>query len=450
MRSTSVTLLLLLCRSFVGTDAFSVAITQSHSPFQNQQPSSKNHHDFYATTRSSTPRLSASSSSISTTDTKTDEQQQIQNAVQNLKKVLYREYTSFFNPMEHDYYASDVTFVDPMTSFTGIAKYENNVDMLAGRTFMGKVLFKDAGIVLHKVEGGKVTISNNGNGAMSISNIVTRWTLRLTVQILPWQPTARFSGISVYTVQPGGRRGVQVIRQDDYWDSVNLLPDGGGEYAAMATSKGVADFLDQLKPNQMAAPSASSAELPYQLLRRGVDYEVRRYPAFCAVETEYTRRDEGYAELGAFCTGEIKPLAPALLQVTTNKSSKSMMWPLTYALPGASSNSSPAAPTNPAAVEKAQENAWKQQLQIVNIPERVVAVGVFSDATIEPIVRKAHAKLVQSCRRDGLVMKNVDQNTKKEDTEAKVLNFAQYDAIFSMGQRRSEVWIELEDGGHPW
>ena len=115
--------------------------------------------------------------------------------VLNLKKVLAREYTTFFNPMETKYYAEDVSFTDPMTSLSGVQSYQNNVDMLASRTAMGKILFSDAGIVLHNVKGGE--IQEDG----SIGEIFTRWTLRLTAKILPWAPTARFSGISVYNVQ---------------------------------------------------------------------------------------------------------------------------------------------------------------------------------------------------------------------------------------------------------
>ena len=54
--------------------------------------------------------------------------------------------------MERQFYADNVNFVDPLTSFTGIEKYQNNVDMLAGRTTLGKFLFEDANIVLHNIK----------------------------------------------------------------------------------------------------------------------------------------------------------------------------------------------------------------------------------------------------------------------------------------------------------
>eukprot|EP00985_Skeletonema_marinoi_P013388 scaffold6625_cov139-Skeletonema_marinoi.AAC.1 len=66
--------------------------------------------------------------------------------------------------------APDVTFTDPMTSLSGVDSYRKNVDMLAGRTLMGKVLFEGAGINLHSVTGGEIV---NGR----VDDIVTRWTL---------------------------------------------------------------------------------------------------------------------------------------------------------------------------------------------------------------------------------------------------------------------------------
>ena len=101
-------------------------------------------------------------------------------SVNQLKKVLRREYISFFDPMECEYYSDTVSFEDPMTSLSGVQNYQKNVDMLASRTLLGKFLFQDAGIVLHSVEGGEID-PNDG----SISNIITRWTLRVTAKAIP-------------------------------------------------------------------------------------------------------------------------------------------------------------------------------------------------------------------------------------------------------------------------
>jgi Uncharacterized conserved protein (DUF2358)/SOUL heme-binding protein len=213
--------------------------------------------------------------------------------------VLEREYTSFFNPMEREWYSERVTFEDPLTSLSGVDQYQGNVDMLASRTLMGKVLFEDAGIVLHSVTGG--AIRSGESGKAEIEDIVTRWTLRLTAKVLPWQPTARFSGISVYRVVPGGPKGALITKQTDYWDSINLQP-GGQTYQKADKSAALSDFLGQLQPGTFVAPSAGP-ELPYSLLRRGDGYEVRRYPALVAVETNYERRDEGFLTLGSVTSG---------------------------------------------------------------------------------------------------------------------------------------------------
>lgn len=215
-------------------------------------------------------------------------------AVEKLKKVLEREYVSFFDPMQRDYYAKDVSFDDPMTSLSGVDAYQNNVDMLSSRTLLGKLLFEDAGIALHSVTGGDVSPGG------SISNIITRWTLRVTAKVIPWKPTARFSGISVYEISAGGPEGVLVDHQLDYWDSINIKE--GGDYGKVDKGIAVEDFLDQLKPDSGRA-AAAGPEVPYQLLRRGKDYEVRRYPSYTVARIRYDRRDEGYDVLATITKG---------------------------------------------------------------------------------------------------------------------------------------------------
>jgi hypothetical protein len=346
-------------------------------------------------------------------------------AVDKLKKVLNREYVSFFDPMQRQYYSKGVSFDDPMTSLSGVDAYQNNVDMLASRTLLGKVLFQDSGIVLHSIVGGEVQPDG------SISDIITRWTLRVTVKVLPWQPTARFSGISVYEVSsPRGSERVVIDHQTDYWDSINIQP--GGEYAKVDKGIAIKDFLDQLKPDNGNA-AAAGIEMPYQLLRRGRDYDVRRYPVYNAVTVAYDRRDEGYDRLATITKG-VEPLTPAIIEVLNDDSKKTMSWPLNFASPGQSSP--PALPKSVAVAAK--EATWKD-CDIGAIKSKVIAVGSFADASVAPVVRKADAKLREALKRDGIVV-----------SDSGSLIFAQYDAIFTLGKRRGEVWIELEDGAHPW
>ena len=235
------------------------------------------------------------SNSINSSSLKTNEKLPTKESVDKLKKVLKREYSSFFDPMQREFYASSVTFDDPLTSLSGVEAYQNNVDMLASRTLIGKFLFKDAGIVLHSITGGEVSDTDG-----SISNIITRWTLRITPKVLPWTPTARFTGISVYEVSPGGPEGVLINHQTDYWDSINIKE--GGEYEKVGKMNAIRDFLSQLNPENGNA-AAAGPELPYQLLRRGKEYEVRSYPSFTAVTVPYDRRDEGYDFLASITQG---------------------------------------------------------------------------------------------------------------------------------------------------
>jgi hypothetical protein len=360
---------------------------------------------------------------------------QLEESIATLKTVLAREYASFFNPMETDYYSNDVSFVDPLTSLTGLESYQRNVDMLASRTLLGKILFRDAGILLHNIKGGEITVQDevaadgSTSAKVAVADMITRWTLRMTVQVIPWSPTARFSGISVYKVVPGGPHGVMIKQQTDYWDSVNLQT--GGSYQKVAVKLALQDFLGQLSPANLQAPSAAP-ELPYQLLRRGKDYEIRKYPSYKGVETEYLRRDDGYAALDAATAGK-SPLAPALMKVYAT-GQKSMQWPLEYARPGESFSDFTRVPS-----ENNDLGRTSSACRAIFQPEQVVAVGTFQDASLEPVVRRADAQLRKALERDGIV-----------PPPHSPVSFAQYDAVFSVGQRRGEVWIHLPDGSHPW
>ena len=135
----------------------------------------------------------------------------------------------------------------------------------------------------------------------------------------------------------------------------------------------------------------------------------------------------------------MNPMAPAIVSVGPDE--KTMMWPLSYALPG--QDAPP--PVNAAVAAKAADSS---SFRIVTVPERVVAVQRFSGSIVEPVVRKVDGELRASLRRDGLVVAATSGTS--NDDDAVRLEFAQYDAVHSMGQRRSEVHIPLQDGGHPW
>merc|ERR1719316_569825 len=130
-----------------------------------------------------------------------------------LVEGLKREYESFFQPMETELYNPAVSFTDPLINFEGIEPYRNNVDMLAGKTLMGKLCFTDCGLTMHSVRD------------LPDGGLETRWTLQFRFKLLPWKPLAQFTGVSRYTLD-GNKR---VVAQQDYWDSINLQT--GGSYA---------------------------------------------------------------------------------------------------------------------------------------------------------------------------------------------------------------------------
>mmetsp|Transcript_21802 Transcript_21802/g.65345 ORF Transcript_21802/g.65345 Transcript_21802/m.65345 type:complete len:360 (+) Transcript_21802:152-1231(+) len=322
----------------------------------------------------------------------------------DVMKCLVREYRSFFAPLESEYYTKDVTFDDPLSSLSGLNAYRNNVDMLAGRTLLGKFLFRDASIALHDVK------------ELDDGRLRTRWTLRVCFQALPWAPVARFTGISEYALN-----GDNIITgQTDYWDSIDLQP--GGTYARSPKLKGVSDFIDQL----FGATPASDGELPYELLRRAEGYAVRRYPAVAVAEVAYEARPEGYDVLGSFCGGfneakeKLTPFLPSIITVPrSGGAAKTMTWPVsldTKALPGSK------------IVKSRIANAV------------TVACLTFPQAATEEAVRYYARELEKKLAADGL------EPAPGHDDNYVV---AQYDAIFSVGDRRNEIWIPLADG-HPW
>jgi len=382
-----------------------------------------------STSLSMSSNTDSTSSTSTTSSTNTNNNNKLKENIKELKKVLYKEYTTFFNPMYKEYYKDDVTFIDPLTNLVGVSQYENNVNMLAGRTLMGNILFDDGGISLHSVTGGDVIEDKDGD-AIGISDIITRWTLRVTAKILPWKPKAQFTGISVYKVsQSSSALGIEIIGQEDYWDSINLSEDGSGTYTTAPKTKAIDDFLGQLKPSGYKA-ELLAPELPYLLLRRGNGYQVRKYPSSAVCTMTYNRRDEAFADLGSFVeNNNVKPLSPALIQVYSKE--KTMSWPISYAKPGEE------IPTIPSSLSS------NEKINIETISSQTMAVIQFDETSTEQAVRKYDSILREYLKRDGLIVSS---------SENEKLIFAQYDAIYSLGKRRNEVWILLDSdsGVNPW
>jgi hypothetical protein len=356
---------------------------------------------------------------------------EISDDLRNLKKTLIREYATFFEKLDRNYYANDVEFIDPLNSFTGIDKYQENVDMLAGRTLFGKFMFTDSSILLHKLE------------QLNENQIQTRWTLQTTIKSLPWSPTAKFSGISIYTLNSAKK----VQKQVDYWDSINLI---NGVYRDVGKTEGIQDFLSQLQPTSGAQLSAP--EFPYTLLRRAKFYEVRRYPAQICIDTEYDQRPEGYDRLASYAGGSnvnnqrLTFYAPTIMTITEDiqndnlkntqkKRQKTMSWPMIFLTENIANSSA-------AAISSYLPASTVPSVQIAYKPETVVACLRFEAAATEVIARKCIQDLIVCLQRDGF---------RVSDEYLSGVNkciVGQFDALFSLQKRRNEVWIELTE--HLW
>jgi SOUL heme-binding protein len=138
----------------------------------------------------------------------------------------------------------------------------------------------------------------------------------------------------------------------------------------------------------------------------------------------------------------LNPLAPTFVQFGGDTAKKSMTWPLRYELPG-----SEQLDTSVDALEQLRQQIISKNGQeydgmfdIVVVPEQIVAVGRFTEFIVESVVRKVHEQLLTLCTIDGLKA--------TDTTSTNRITFAQYDAVYSMGKRRSEVHIPLQQ--HPW
>ena len=245
---------------------------------------------------------------------------------------------------------------------------------------------------------------------------------------MPWSPRAKFSGVSVYTLDTNGK----ILLQEDYWDSINLK---NGKYETVSVIEGIKDFTNQLGKSieaEMAAP-----ELPYELLRRAARYEVRKYPPVVVAETSYSQRPEGYDRLGSFVGGSnalskrLEYFSPTLMRIfnSDGKRKKVMSWPVAFSLPGKKLPSLDSFPESTVPGVKLND---KEPI--------VVAVTRFDVAATEPVVKGFTNQLLSDITADGMKASESSQNGD--------FIVGQFDALFSVNKRRNEVWVELSD--HPW
>lgn len=186
---------------------------------------------------------------------------------EELKSCLTREYRSFFRPFEEEFYSEDVSFLDPLNNITGRNGYKGNVAMLSGESWFGNLLFENGFIDLHAVE----------DVPGDLTRLRSRWTLGFDFKLLPWKPSAIFTGISDYKIDESS---ALVLSQRDYWDVLSL--GKGGSYEPEGAFRGAIDLVLQWLPESLkdkvpAAQEPSVADLEgWTLLRRAEAYRIYR------------------------------------------------------------------------------------------------------------------------------------------------------------------------------
>lgn len=94
----------------------------------------------------------------------------------------------FFN-VEFDYFRDDITFLDPLNTFTGIEKYKL---IFWALRFHGKILFREIALDVYRIWQPSENV------------ILIRWNLR-GVPRVPWEAKGEFRGTSRYKLDRNGK-----------------------------------------------------------------------------------------------------------------------------------------------------------------------------------------------------------------------------------------------------
>ncbi|CAJ1958195.1 unnamed protein product [Sphenostylis stenocarpa] len=95
----------------------------------------------------------------------------------------------FIKDLNYDIYRDDITFMDPMNTFTGIEKYKL---IFWALRFHGKILFREIALDVYRV------------WQPSENLILVRWNLR-GVPRVPWEAKGEFQGTSRYKLDRNGK-----------------------------------------------------------------------------------------------------------------------------------------------------------------------------------------------------------------------------------------------------
>ncbi len=192
---------------------------------------------------------------------------------ESLAAQLRRDLPELFNtegcPSHYDLFAEKVNFRDPLTSFEGVQPYRANIAFLRDSPVFERT----------KLDTFDVRVT-------SPKTVTTRWSMAMTVRVLPWRPRVKFTGESIYELNDDGK----VIGHIDYWDSLSETANN-----SVVTKEAVADLVGQFTPQRHY--QALGARPSFLLMRRMRDVEIRNYEDVTLVDDPTKMVAGGIAEV---------------------------------------------------------------------------------------------------------------------------------------------------------
>lgn len=174
-----------------------------------------------------------------------------QAAVNFLREELPRMFTT--GKVTRSKYSPDIVFEDPISRYTNLDGYCFNIALLVG-VFDTKFDLLDI-------------------KAVGPGSVEARWSLEMRFKllpVLPWKPTAIFSGIARYMVDPV--TGL-ITSHKDLWDSVS-----NNDFLSLEGLRYVLSSLAEVR----LTPELETPD--YKVLYKTSDYEIRRYEPYTVAE----------------------------------------------------------------------------------------------------------------------------------------------------------------------
>ncbi|KAJ9505733.1 hypothetical protein QJQ45_029267 [Haematococcus lacustris] len=176
-----------------------------------------------------------------------------QSTLQQLKEALAQDLQVMFSggAINGSIYSKDIVFQDPVTYVVGLDMYKAVI------SFLGLFNVK---LHLHDIHVATDYL------------ITARWTMDMTVKVLPWRPQLSFTGTTQYTVDPDVGYVTQHV---DTWDALSNQ--------GFLSLEGLAFVLRQALSLQLT-PSIETPE--YLVLVKKADYEIRQLSPFLVATTQ--------------------------------------------------------------------------------------------------------------------------------------------------------------------